>query len=235
MSSSKRPKRDEAPLKTLTSPSRAGMKEKLVEKANAMSANDFYDQYAPPNFKLELFKGAVKPPFHLSWVYGDAKLLLSAGDSLLRECMKLIEQTSAKDYQNSEMKWSTAKKWKEMQLPDMKYIILVTPEDVVAGFVSFMITYEDGLEVLYLYEIHLIPEWQTQGLGRNMLHVVECFARNVGVAKVMLTVFRANERAIEWYAKRGYQEDKFSPGPRKLRNGTIKQPSYTILSKQVKS
>jgi ribosomal protein S18 acetylase RimI-like enzyme len=207
-------------------------KPKLVETANALSANDFYDKYAPPNLTLMLFEG-LKPPTRLISRYGDATTLLSAGDSLLKECLRLIELTSAPDYENSEMKWSTSKKWKEMKLPDLRYIILVTPDDAVAGFISFMVTYEDGHEIVYIYEIHLIPEWQSQGLGQNMMHVVEAFAQNVAVSKVMLTVFRTNRRAVDWYTKQGYQEDEYSPGPRKLRNGTVKQPSYIILSKQM--
>jgi len=67
------------------------------------------------------------------------------------------------------------------------------------------------------------------------MKVVEGIATNVGVAKVMLTVFKSNNRAVEWYTQLGYHEDEFSPRPRKLRNGTVKEPSYIILSKPIKS
>ena len=234
MSSPKRVKRDQTRPKTSVSRSRAEREEKLVEGANALSVNDFYEKYAPTNLMAELSQGLLDASFQLRFEFGDARTLLSTGDLLLKTCLQLIEQTSAQDYQASEMKWSTAKKWKEMKLPDMKYIVLVNPDDVVAGFVSFMVTYEDGQEVVYIYEIHLIPSFQALGLGRNMMHVVEGFASNVRVAKVMLTVFRANQRAITWYTKLGYQEDEFSPGPRKMRNGTTIQPSYIILSKRSK-
>ena len=232
MSNSKRVKRDQESSVPNTSRGWAMTEPKLVESANALSAQDFYDKYAPPNFMPMLFNG-LTPRFHLYWVYGDAKSFTSDG-KMLRDCLHLVERTSGHDYEHAEMKWSTSKKWKEMNLPDMKYIIIVTPEDDIAGFVSFMVTYEDGYEVVYIYEIHLVPEWQGKGLGRNMTHIVEAFAQNVAVSKVMLTVFRANTRAVDWYAKLGYQEDEFSPGPRKLRNGTVKEPSYIILSKQVK-
>ena len=208
------------------------MDHKHVEAVNALSASDFYDRFAPTSLTLMLFDG-LEQPSPLLPRYGDAATLLGVGDSLLKECLQLIELTSARDYENSEIKWSASKKWKEMKLPDMKYIILHTPDGVVAGFISFMVTYEDGKEVVYIYEIHLVPEWQSQGLGRRMMHIAEAFAQNVKVSKVMLTVFRANEKAVDWYLKQGYQEDEFSPGPRKLRNGTVKQPSYIILSKQV--
>ena len=46
---------------------------------------------------------------------------------------------------------------------------------------------------------------------------------------------RANQRAVDWYSRLGYVEDEFSPGPRKFRNGTAKEPSYFILSKGLKT
>ncbi|KAK5263553.1 N alpha-acetyl-transferase, partial [Exophiala xenobiotica] len=137
----------------------------------------------------------------------------------LEACLRLIETTSGEDYKHSEIKWSPSKKRKEMKLPDMKYILL-TDQDRVIGFISFMVTYEDGNEVVYIYEIHFSPDWQGKGLGRKLMDVVEVIGRNVGVTKVMLTVFKANERAVQWYTRLGYAEDEFSPRPRKLRNGT---------------
>jgi N-alpha-acetyltransferase 40 len=213
---------------------RADTEPKLVETANALSATAFYEKYAPPDLPLMLSKDVVGLAVDLSPVYGDAATLISAGETLLKQCLQLIERTSAQDYDSSETKWSNSKKWKEMRLPDMKYIILRSPDNKLVGFVSFMVTYEDGHEVVYVYEIHVVPEWQGNGLGWNLMRVVEVFAKNVGVSKVMLTVFRSNNGAVKWYDKLGYREDEFSPGPRKLRNGTVKQPSYIILSKPIK-
>jgi len=121
-----------------------------------------------------------------------------------------------------------------MKLPDMKYIILVEDEGQLAGFSSFMITYEDGYEVLYIYEIHFKVPWQGKGLGKRLMNMAEGIGRNVGVSKVMLTVFKANAAAVGWYARLGYREDEFSPGPRRLRNGTVKEATYIILSKSLK-
>lgn len=201
-------------------------KEKLVESVNALSTADFFTTYEP----LMLISTLLVDRADLSIRQGDAT---DISHQLLEACLNLIEKTSRIDYENSELKWSASKKRKEMKLPDMKYIILTENQGGggVAGFISFMVTYEDGYEVLYIYEIHFTPERQGQGLGRKMMKIVEVIGQNVGVAKVMLTVFRANYRAVDWYTKLGYQEDEFTPGPRKLRNGTLKEPSYIILSK----
>ncbi|KAK4939135.1 N alpha-acetyl-transferase [Elasticomyces elasticus] len=196
---------------------------KLVESVNALPASRFYEKYYPAICTLDLLHDYKS----LVTLQGSAADVSSV---TIEQCLKLIEQTSADDYKHSEIKWSIPKKRIEMKLPDMKYLIL-TEDGKVIGFVSFMITYEDGYEVLYIYEIHFTPEWQGKGLGKKLINVVENIGRKVGVTKVMLTVFKANQRAVDWYINLGYAEDEFSPGPRTLRNGTVKEPSYIILSK----
>ncbi|KAL4810995.1 acyl-CoA N-acyltransferase [Aspergillus unguis] len=172
-------------------------------------------------------------------------------DIELDSCFKLIEETSSTAYTNSSMGWSPREKKREMKLPDMKYMILrqLDPKpDVVsdenqnvdsdggrfAGFISFMVTYEDGYEVLYCYEIHLTPEVQGQGLGDVLMARFEDIGRRVGLEKTMLTCFKSNTRAIRFYTRIGYAEDENSPRPRKLRNGTVKEADYLIMSKKLR-
>ncbi|EXJ79435.1 hypothetical protein A1O3_08937 [Capronia epimyces CBS 606.96] len=212
--------------------SKAPAQAKVVEAANALAASDFFAKY--DNDK------PTTPSASLLDSFSDLQLQRCQADAshlpppLFEQCLKLIEQTSAEDYQNSEVKWSLPKKRKEMRLPDMRYIVLVESKTSrLAGFISFMITYEDGFEVVYIYEIHFAPEWQGQGLGKKLMQIVEAIGQNVGVTKAMLTVFKTNTRAVNWYYRLGYREDEFSPGPRRLRNGTIKEPSHIILSKRL--
>ena len=202
---------------------------KLVETANDLSTFDFTQKYAPPEVRY-----ASDSEHVFSWTDG-----ANIAKEHLESCLDLIEHTSANDYQDSGVGWSRAKKKKEMILPDLKYFLLLKSsqssagrgKEAVLGFISFMITYEDGHEVIYIYEIHFLPVLQGKGHGRRLTSFVESVGRNVGVEKAMLTVFKSNGRAVTWYERLGYVEDEFSPGPRKLRNGTIKQPTYIILSK----
>jgi len=106
-----------------------------------------------------------------------------------------------------------------------------TPHSDILGFLSFMTTYEDGKEVLYCYEIHIHPSLQGQGVGRHLMILFEETARRIGLAKTMLTVFKANRLALAFYERLGYEVDEFSPRPRRLRNGTVKEVDYLILSK----
>jgi len=213
--------------------------QKIVESANSLPAQDFFAAYCPAELIVEISDFSLDGMLKLSIKWGGPVQL----GCHLQTCFNLIEETSANDYRHSEMKWSSAKKQKEMVLPDLRYIILMdqsttqigTNEPVAAGFISFMITYEDGHEVVYIYEIHFAPPWQGKGLGKKLMNIVETIGRNAGVEKSMLTVFKANDRAVTWYLRQGYSEDEFSPGPRRLRNGTVKEPSYMILSKNLRA
>ncbi|KEF63181.1 uncharacterized protein A1O9_01158 [Exophiala aquamarina CBS 119918] len=212
---------------------KAVAKGKLVETTNSLNCLDFFQRYALDDLHLPIQVKNASNASVLQTGYEDASTI---SKQALEACLDLIEQTSAHDYKNSEAGWSRAKKKKEMKLPDMKYITLndERPNHMIAGFVSFMITYEDGFEVVYVYEIHLAPEWQAQGLGKSLIIAVETIGKNVGAEKIMLTVFKANRRAVDWYCKLGYVEDEFSPEPRKLRNGTVKEPTYVIFSKRLR-
>ena len=107
-------------------------------------------------------------------------------------------------------------------------------ERTVYGFCSFMLTLEDGLEVLYCYEIHLDERVRGKGIGKWMMGVLEEVGRRAEVEKAMLTVFRRNEVAVRFYERLGYGVDEFSPGPKKLRNGVVKEVDYLIMSKSLR-
>ncbi|OAX84176.1 hypothetical protein ACJ72_01451 [Emergomyces africanus] len=178
----------------------------------------------------------------------------------LESCFLLVKLTSSEMYKHSTTGWSPVKKKNEMKLLDMRYMLLVrstshttagttelepqkspdkenlnpeTGERELGGFLSFMVTYEDEIEVLYCYEIHLATELQHRGLGKILLGYFEEIGRNIGLRKAMLTVFKANGLAIRFYERLGYEEDEFSPKPMKLRNGNIREYDYMILSKNL--
>ncbi|KAJ5675583.1 hypothetical protein N7462_008480 [Penicillium macrosclerotiorum] len=224
----------------------------LVERTNALPTPEFISQYVSPLLASgstgpetktqEPLEPTPSPNASLD-VY--SATTIPAAD--LEACLDLIEQTSGADYAASGAGWSRPKKRKEMKLPDMKYLILrnATLSDApnqpvsgassgsVLGFLSCMVTYEDGKEVIYCYEIHLSPAARGRGLGALLMSRMEGIGRLVGVEKAMLTVFKANMTARQFYEKGGYEVDEYSPQPRRLRNGTIKEFDYLILSKHL--
>ena len=168
-------------------------------------------------------------------------------NNAFRACFDLIASTSSADYEASSKGWSPAKKRREMRLPDLRYVLLqqkaekedesgvciYDQDQEVQGFMSFMLTYEDGYEVIYLYEIHLSPQLQGQGLGKKLMDMMEEVGKKAGVEKSMLTVFRRNEAAMRFYEGLGYGVDEFSPRARKLRGGVVRDADYSILSKSL--
>jgi len=223
---------------------------KLVETLNALDIAAFAGRFSDSTTFSEAEKNLIaKTGKNLVILLQSASALRRDRKDLLEACFSLIEKSSADDYKASEIKWSPASKRKEMVLPDMKYLIVSEREDThnsesvntqpvagsrMYGFVSFMITYEDSHEVMYVYEIHLDVSLRSQGVGTMLMQMVESVGQKAGLEKCMLTVFKTNQKALRWYEHCGYGIDDFSPGPRLLRNGTIKEPTYLILSKSFK-
>ena len=207
---------------------------KTVECVNTLSLQDFRELYCARELDTRFVIHDDGGPGQLVALLTSPAVNDGESADVIDQCFQLVELTSAEDYRKSEMGWSPGKKRKEMQLPDLKYMVLQSSQDLhVQGFISFMVTYEDGHEVLYVYEFHLTPQLQGKGLGRKLMEVAEQVGRNVGLEKVMLTVFRSNTAAVGMYAKLGYSVDEYSPQPKILRNGAIKESSYVILSKRL--
>ncbi|KAF7913903.1 uncharacterized protein EAF01_000309 [Botrytis porri] len=107
-------------------------------------------------------------------------------------------------------------------------------EGEIKGFMSFMPTFEDGIKVLYLYEIHLMDELRGTGLGTHLMSLLTSIARAIpGVEKTILTCYTANEAALKFYRKLGYEKDEYSPEPKRLKGGKVLESDYVILSRRV--
>lgn len=202
-----------------------------IEAANALSPTVFRARFLPDDLCLGPVIQNIK----------ECALTLESSSTIssvkFEACFDLVASTSSGAYLASSKGWSPNKKRKEMNLPDLRYLLVepTSSTDVlIEGFMSFMLTYEDGHEVIYCYEIHLFPRLQGAGVGRYLMGLMEDVGKRAGVEKAMLTVFVENQRALAFYEKLGYREDGFSPQPRKLRNGVIKKPDYVILSKSLK-
>ena len=207
-----------------------------IETLNSLPFTDFRTQFWLSDNSIESTHDDL--PWQLTL---ESSSTISPGD--FDACFQLISQTSSKDYAASSSGWHPARKRKEMRLPDLKYVLLKQRSSGTKtakggssnldGFMSFMLTYEDGVEVIYCYEIHLEKRCQGRGLGRCLIKHMEEVGRKAGVKKAMLTVFRANETARRFYERLDYEEDEYSPRPKKLRSGVVKEADYVILSKSL--
>ena len=203
-----------------------GKKHSPVEAGNALDLAAFTERFLSG---IDLtFNSASRSKSYTITI--ETSTSLSA--ETLDKCLELIAITSQHHYAPSSMGWHPRQKRKEMRLPDLRYLLVrESPGSPLAAFTSFMLTYEDGKDVIYVYEIHMLDEVRGSGLGKMLMGIVYEVGKRAGMEKVMLTVFVANEGARGFYDRLGYTLDEFSPQPRKLRNGTLKHPDYMILSK----
>jgi N-alpha-acetyltransferase 40 len=162
----------------------------------------------------------------------------------LTACFNLIATTSQSHYEESSFGWNPRRKKREMKEDEMRYLLVHSPppeandsagiESQISGFLSFMLTHDStpSVPVLYVYEIHLLPHLRKMGLGAHLMHVAEAIAEKVGMEKVMLTCFVANERAYDFYRRRGYGRDVCSPEDRRIRRKLVRV-DYVIMSRGV--
>ena len=230
----------------------------MVERTNDLPIEHFRSTYVPStheSFQVPVptreppdTKDGSDPGKHeMSYVL-DIYTAKSIPDADFEACFGLVELTSSNAYDGSSVGWSPLKKRKEMKLPDMRYLIArqglsngnpepdepsAPTQGQILGFLSFMVTYEDGKEVIYCYEIHMSPTAQGLGLGKQLMLTFEDIGRRIGLEKAMLTVFKSNTIALRFYDRLGFAVDEYSPQPRKLRNGTVKEADYLILSKRL--
>lgn len=199
-----------------------------IEDANGLPLTTYLATFLPTRLDPIPPNAIAQEPYSISF---ESSSTITAVD--FEACFDLIASSSANAYAASSIGWSPVNKCKEMKLPDLRYLLLKDATNQIHGFLSFMLTYEDGREVVYCYELHLSPAVQRQGLGKHLMSLMETVGMNAEVEKSMLTVFAENDTALKFYEGLGYSKDDYSPEPRKLRNGTVKMPTYTILSKSL--
>lgn len=72
------------------------------------------------------------------------------------------------------------------------------------------------------------------GLGSHLMSLLEGIAQRITIAeKVVLSCFVKNSKAVDFYKKRNYGIDEFSPEPRVLRTGAVIEPDYITMSRRV--
>ena len=201
-----------------------------VESLNDLSLQLFMEQFLPATSLCFQEKSSLT-----SYNIGvESPKTISSED--LDACFSLVQMTSKTTYAKSSLGWHPKAKRREMQLPDLKYLLVrqeLGPE--ILGFASFMLTYEDNREVVYLYDIHLREAVRGIGLGKHLITAIQQVGYETRMEKMMLTVFEANSEARTFYERLGFSVDDFSPGPRKLRGGIVKEPDYAILSKVLRA
>lgn len=77
----------------------------------------------------------------------------------------------------------------------------------IAGYLLVSITYsnEAGGIVLWIEEVYILPEYQGNGFGKELLAFIERTYKNK-VVRIRLEVEKSNQRVIKLYQKIGFTE-----------------------------
>eukprot|EP00943_MAST-04B_sp_MAST-4B-sp1_P001295 g1295.t1 len=132
-------------------------------------------------------------------------------------------------YDKSGWGWSDRKKMNEHTDPSARFLVARNIQGEVIGFTQFRFLIEKNYEVLYIYELQVAMNGRRCGLGRHMMQICELMARKNEMKFVMLTVFKNNAAAMNFYRnKMKYELDEISPS--ECGDDTA---DYEILSKCV--
>lgn len=134
-----------------------------------------------------------------------------------------------------ESNWGWKEREKREEITDDRALLLVArgDENVPVGFVHFRFDMDFDDEVLYCYEIQLVPEVRRKGLGKFLMQILEMLAFQTRMKKVMLTVFKHNSEANAFFMNQlKYQIDETSPSVFDPMNP--EDYDYEILSKPIK-
>ncbi|KZC11229.1 N-alpha-acetyltransferase 40 [Dufourea novaeangliae] len=147
------------------------------------------------------------------------------------ECLSwifnILERNMKTMYEQCDWGWDPISKKQELTEPAAWYLV-ASSNNKFLGFSHFRFDIEHREEVLYCYEIQLEPIVRRKGLGQFMMSVLEFMALQNKMQKVMLTVFKHNPSAMQFFYSLGYKLDKISPPVSDLSH-------YVIVSKAVDS
>jgi ribosomal protein S18 acetylase RimI-like enzyme len=142
----------------------------------------------------------------------------NVSDELLEELVGLFEQNMGDFYRNSSWGLDLAEKAEELRHRRSRHLHVYSAkgEKELAAFVHFRFDYDDdeapSRVVLYLYEIQVNEAYRRQGLGRKLMEMMEYIATTAGLDRILLTVFKQNEAAMNFYIKSlCYAVDESSP------------------------
>ncbi|XP_030759538.1 N-alpha-acetyltransferase 40 [Sitophilus oryzae] len=140
--------------------------------------------------------------------------------------LNLTRRNMQLKYEACSWNWNDTKKSEELYDEAARFLIAKSTEDgSYLGFSHFRFDMEEGIEVLYCYELQLESIIQRKGLGKFLMQVLELMAFKNNMKKVVLTVLKHNPHS-KFFRAVGYEVDDISPS-----DDEEETYPYEILSK----
>lgn len=147
--------------------------------------------------------------------------------AILQACMDLFEDNMTQLYRDSSWGLNLKEKRDELDHVDARFLLVWDQKQTLVGYCHFRFDVDDDDEpkdvVVYIYELQVSSNFQRYGIGRRLMEISNEITKKAAVAKVMLTVFDANEPAVRFYERLGYEVDAVSP----------EETDYKVMSKVV--
>ncbi|XP_053908462.1 N-alpha-acetyltransferase 40 isoform X4 [Cuculus canorus] len=166
------------------------------------------------NVAIECKRGSGLEPATLEWAF------------------ELTKANMQSLYEQSEWGWKEREKREELRDERAWYLIARDSATGPVAFSHFRFDVECGDEVLYCYEVQLESRVRRRGLGKFLLQILQLVANSTQMKKVMLTVFKHNHGAYQFFREAlQFEVDATSPG---LAGCCGDPPSYEILSRRTR-
>ncbi|XP_067170842.1 LOW QUALITY PROTEIN: N-alpha-acetyltransferase 40 [Apteryx mantelli] len=102
-------------------------------------------------------------------------------------------------YEQSEWGWKDREKREELTDDRAWYLLARDGSSEPVAFSHFRFDVECGDEVLYCYEVQLESKVRRKGLGKFLIQILQLVANSTQMKKVMLTVFKHNHGAYQFF------------------------------------
>lgn len=188
------------------------------ELANNLSDDDFYHTFVKPAIASKPLPQPTDSAIeYYSWI--------TLPEATLQHCFKVTEETSADMARATSIGWDSDRKLAEMREEHMRHLVIQSATGSPVAFSSFMVSEEDGIDVIFVYDIHVVAESRRKGYAATLMQVMEEVGCLTKMKEVMLSVFVANPGAIEFYSKQGYTKYKDEKHPKERKR---LRPGYVI-------
>ncbi|CAI2729296.1 unnamed protein product [Schistosoma spindalis] len=154
----------------------------------------------------------------------------NADVAVIDELMQLLQENMQSLYISSSWGWNAeAKRAEAFSSKSWLIICRCQTSEIqsIVGFVSFRFECEEEHPVLYCYEIQLYPQFRHLHVGTFLMNILLSISLALNMHRVMLTVFKSNKSAINFFGKLGFETDQTDPSMFK----GIETVDYRILSR----
>lgn len=202
-------------------------KEEMAKVSAAQAVVDVANEVKDPLAPLTAFKSFNRNGLNL---HLECQRVTELNKEDIEWAFDLTKHNMQLLYENSTWGWSDKKKRDEMTEDKAWYLLAKNESGKAVAFSHFRFDLEEGEEVLYCYEIQVESDARGKGLGKFLMQILEMMAHRAQMKKVMLTVFKENERANNFFSNiMKFQTDETSPAIWDPMNP--EEYCYDILSK----